>query len=204
MCTDTVHTGRKMTEKQNNLFKFVIYFDCISSHFTMPPAIPSTEISNQLKVEYTTLLHFISRFTHFCVPICLIIYSKVYASVSMKTCWTQHRCQGKSFKPECLFLADQRAHNRKTKSPWFAKGMDEECATIWCADLGNAFEDDQNAIVFHLPIGKTTQSLKNLWSVLLCFWSETENGIVIINHVSSNTPQHGPTMKGLLCLCQQD
>jgi hypothetical protein len=40
--------------------------------------------------------------------------------------------------------------------------MDEECATIWCADLGNAFEDDQNAIVFHLPIGKTTQSLKNL------------------------------------------
>jgi hypothetical protein len=40
MCTDTVHTGRKMTEKQNNLFKFVIYFDYISSHFTTPPAIP--------------------------------------------------------------------------------------------------------------------------------------------------------------------
>ncbi len=36
-------------------------------------------------MEYTTLFHFISRFTHLHVPICLIIYSTIYASVSKKT-----------------------------------------------------------------------------------------------------------------------
>jgi hypothetical protein len=104
-----------------------------------------------------------------------------------KLCQTQHGCQGKSFKPESLFLGDQRAHNRKTKSPWFVKGLDEECATIWCADLGNAFENDWSAIVFHLPIDKTTHSLKNPPTILLCLWSKTENGIVMKSHVIFHT-----------------
>jgi hypothetical protein len=114
-----------------------------------------------------------------------------------KLCQTQHGCQGKSFKPESLFLGDQRAHNRKTKSPWFVKGLDEECATIWCADLGNAFENDWSAIVFHLPIDKTTHSLKSPPTILLCLWSETENGIVIKSHVISTHTSTRSNNEGL-------
>jgi hypothetical protein len=70
-------------EAQVRLDKSFLYC-CKAAQQRPQTLIKSAEISNHIKMEYTTLFRIISRFTHLHVPICLIIYSTIHASVSKK------------------------------------------------------------------------------------------------------------------------